>query len=1010
MSEEKLVSPLLDQFVVGQQISNHHGVCCCPAMTRDTNKRYIVKIISIPASQVQVDALLLAGAYSNKLAALSYFKELADDVAAEAEILKNLSRYDGFVSYDDLQIVEMDEGKLGYQVYLLSPYKLSLERHTRKNPLTQLQAVNLGLDLCASMVMARRAGYLYVDLKPGNIFINEKNEYCVGDLGFVRLDSLKYASLPDKYRSAYTAPELDDVLNPLNETVDTYAIGMVLYQIYNDGKLPVNGESVPPAYADYEMAEIIMKAIHVDPQQRWQDPMEMGQALVAYMQRNSVNDVPIIPLPETPVAPAEPEENTPVEAAPEIVDEVAPELPETEVEENADLSSVSEDPADPEIADDAEIDATPPVSDDTPEVEEAVPADPTDLTFMDTFANDETAPSNDTADSVVYEELSNDTSDILAQADALLAMEVPDPVLAPEPIEIPIPDPIVLDDEAPETVDQMHDMNMEGSQTFIIPGEETADSTEVPAEADDPIDEAEVEDEDDPDTTPRKKSPAIKIIAWILTLALLIGGAAYGYYYYNNVYLQHIDDLEITGFEDTLTVTLDTKVDASLLTINCSDTYGNTITGVPENGVVVFKSLSPDTIYKVTVSIDGFHELRGKTSGTYTTPAQTKIVQFEATAGNENGSVILTFAVDGKDTNTWTVTYGAEGEAEKSQVFAGHILIISDLTPGKTYQFTLSSNDDLYLVGNNKVTYAVAPLVFAENLIITGCTAEGLTVVWDAPANAEGILWRVRCYNDSGYNQTIETTDLTVTFTEIDPSKGYTVEVTAENMSTGVFTYISARSASITGSEADISEPLKLTVTWTFDGDAPLTGWLVTYGMKGSDDTHTVLVTEPSITVYPAMPKDDYEFTVVAADGITVLNNTFTHTAGSIKTFSGYGITADNLSFNMCKTPSKANWTWKDLSYGAYTDTFKSGEKASFVVKVSGKYQKSNDYIDIIFIIRDENMDVVCTSSTGGSWTYLWDSNYCALDIPVIPTEAGRYSIEIYFNGMAAARDYFTIK
>ena len=96
MSELKLISPMLDNFVMGEPMSDHHGVRCCPAMQNDSDERYIVKIISIPASQVQADALLMTGAFHNEESALAYFKELADDVVEEAEILKKLSAMEVF--------------------------------------------------------------------------------------------------------------------------------------------------------------------------------------------------------------------------------------------------------------------------------------------------------------------------------------------------------------------------------------------------------------------------------------------------------------------------------------------------------------------------------------------------------------------------------------------------------------------------------------------------------------------------------------------------------------------------------------------------------------------------------------------------------------------------------------------------------------------------------------------------------------------------------------------------
>ena len=79
MSELKLVSPLLDGFVMGDPISDHDGVRCCPAMKENSDDKYIVKIISVPASQKQLDALLYTGAYTDAGAAAEYFKELAED-------------------------------------------------------------------------------------------------------------------------------------------------------------------------------------------------------------------------------------------------------------------------------------------------------------------------------------------------------------------------------------------------------------------------------------------------------------------------------------------------------------------------------------------------------------------------------------------------------------------------------------------------------------------------------------------------------------------------------------------------------------------------------------------------------------------------------------------------------------------------------------------------------------------------------------------------------------------
>ena len=80
MSVPKQIPPMLDGCLLGDAISNHHGVQCCPALHKETQGTYIVKILSIPATSVQLDALLLSGAFSNKESALEYFKELSDGI------------------------------------------------------------------------------------------------------------------------------------------------------------------------------------------------------------------------------------------------------------------------------------------------------------------------------------------------------------------------------------------------------------------------------------------------------------------------------------------------------------------------------------------------------------------------------------------------------------------------------------------------------------------------------------------------------------------------------------------------------------------------------------------------------------------------------------------------------------------------------------------------------------------------------------------------------------------
>ena len=405
MSEHTLISPLLDGFTMGQPISEHDGVSCCPAIKEDTEKKYIVKIITIPATQTQMDALLLAGAYKDPADAMEYYRMVGEDVQKEAELLKQLSQREGFLSYEGWQMAPITRKRLGYQVYLVGSYKRSLEKHLRSSPVTQLEAMNLGLDLCSALTECRKAGSLYVALKPTNIFVSGKKQYRIGDLGFISLDALSYTALPKKYQSAYTPPELFDPMSALNLTADTYAVGMILYQLYNDGQLPFRDkapeEALPsPVNADYELAEIIMKAIHPDPMERWDDPAEMGKALASYMQRNAVNDVPItkvmpleIPaeaLTQTPAA--EPAQSEPAEEAEELVSQVEQILANPISEPEAQDIVPWQEPEEPEPSDTPEETTQEPVPDDDSDIDPEPPKPEEPAEESEETPEDESAP------------------------------------------------------------------------------------------------------------------------------------------------------------------------------------------------------------------------------------------------------------------------------------------------------------------------------------------------------------------------------------------------------------------------------------------------------------------------------------------------------------------------------------------------------------------------------------------------------------------------------------------
>ena len=982
MSDQKTVSPLLDGFTLGNPMSSRSGVRCYPAIKENSDKKYIVKAISIPASQVQLDALLLTGAYSDPADAMDYFKSLADGVLEEVEWLQKLSRLEGFLPYEGRQVEPMENGQLGYRVFLVGSFKRSLDKFMRRSPLTHLQAVNLGLDLCAALAICRRAGLLYVDLKPTNVYISEDKEFRIGDLGFVKLDSLQFTSLPTKFVSPYSPPELQDAMNPINETADIYALGMMLYQIYNDGQLPFRGkapagELTSPCNADYEIAEIILKAIHPDVKQRWANPLEMGKALAAYLQRNTVNNTPIS-VPAEPVVQPDPlpEEPAPVEA---VSEEPQPEAPAVEA----------------------------------PEEPQAEPAMEETQVF--------TPPQEPvTGETQVFTPIKE-----AAQLPSDLPENKPEPIPEPKREDVQAQlDRILVGTGATGTFsipgDFSHaDMDEEDLFNFDLEGLDLRDYEEIyaprtqqppqlpdePQAYTDPIEEPGV-------TLTDRRTPG-----WVklLLTVLILGGLAFGgYWYYQNMYLQTIDQMTVEGDMQELIVTLDTMAEESMLSVSCTDTYGNSVSSPVEYGQARFTDLKPGTQYRLEVQIEGFHGLTGFTSQYFTTSNITNVVSFTAVTGAEDGSAMLTFTVDGADPEEWTVIYGTDDEDYQAQTFTGHSVTIRELTVGKTYSFYLQCEESYNLTGQTEATLTASRLVLASGLRILSCVDGNLTVCWNGPEDVEVTGWTVRCTDEAGVQQMVTTDQCQAVVPSIDTTKAYTIEVTADGMTQAARASISANPLTIGAIDVDTSDPQQLTVSWDYEGAAPEGGWLLMYSIDVSDYQSVIKCEEPTAVIAPRIHGATYYIEIRSASGVSIFDNVLEYDSPNARIFDQYNLPADKITANLLATPENQDWNYRNVEKEDFTTTFQVGTPISVLLEAKKDFSLAREDVSILYVIRDSSSNVI-TELIGQETVQWWDMwaeenyHYCELNLPNVPQYTGSYNLSLYFNGYAIMSIDFTI-
>ena len=984
MSAPRLISPLLDNFVMGEPIFDRGGVRILPAMEQGKEEKYIVKIISIPANQSQVDALLITGAYKDADAVNGYFSELADGVIREAEILNQLSNAGGFDGFTNMQVVPMDDGN-GFDVYLLAPYRSSWARLCQQKQVTQLDGYNLALDICASLSVARRNGYIFANLKPESISVSPTGSYHINDLGLIGLDYLQYSSLPTGYFSAYTAPEVADAYSSLNSTMDVYALGMVLYEIFNGG-LPFEGERATiteypaPAYADEEFAQIILKAVHPDPSARWQDPTEMGQAIVSVMQRKGVSDAPILPPVEIAV---EETEETPV-----IAEDIVEAIAEDAVKEESEAAEV-------EIAEAA--------PDENKAEEEGIPEIPAE----------ETEPvASEVVETVIEQTDAADETPVIAAESAETAEEILPTEDIPSTEEPELTEEDVTEDAEEEVLDdilseadkliadlQLDTDTITGTEEYEqLTIEETAEETESTTTAL-PV------DPDESESAPvRKKSGKGKvIIGAILLVILLIGGL----FFYRHVYMQEIDVLSVTGSADKVEISVITTVDSSKLSVICTDANGNTYTARLDGYKATISGLAADTSYAVKLKMDGFHKLFGQTEYAYSTPEVTVIKDFTVLNGLEEGTAEVSYSLSGPSDGNWSVIFQTQGEEPCVANANNGKASVAGLTAGKTYTVTLSSTAALYFDEEVQLTFTPGPVVKPVNAYVQSCTNGKLTVKWSSDVAAN---WIVRCYNDEGFDETVTVSETTAIFNVSDTAKAYNIEIAAQGQSAVETLHVTANAITLNDFTVDTSLPGTIKLNWTASADVPEGGYVATYTVDGVEVETTIKVSGNSLVMDCAVPGAVHVFTFATANGQSVLCAPVTATATGGKPFSGYGITSSVLRFNFCARPTKANWGYNDVSASAYTTTFSVGQKAGVVGRIISRYYTADDMVTILYVFRDTNNAIIHTCFIEQNWGDMWYNGYGAFDIPSLPDLTGSYKLDMFFDGGLVNSTSITIK
>ena len=309
--------------------------------------RGALKAITIPSSPEELQSVLDEDGLDRQ-GASSYFRETVVALNREIALMNKVKGHSNIVSYEDHDVIEHTDG-IGWDILIRMELLTPISQYFKQFDTIPRQAVlRLGIDLCRALEVCEKYSIIHRDIKPANIFISDTGDFKLGDFGVARTASASTGASTFAGTVNYMAPEVFR-REKYTASVDTYSLGLVMYQLLNANRMPfyppypqpltalakerahdrrLAGEPLPdPVNASGPLADILRKACAPVPADRFASPTEMRLALEAVL-RGASDAAPVPEAGDATVRAAAPAAQVPAADAAATVS-AAPKAPET---------------------------------------------------------------------------------------------------------------------------------------------------------------------------------------------------------------------------------------------------------------------------------------------------------------------------------------------------------------------------------------------------------------------------------------------------------------------------------------------------------------------------------------------------------------------------------------------------------------------------------------------------------------------------------------------------------
>lgn len=269
-------------------------------------ERAALKVITLPRESGELNELYSEGYTDESIH--THYESYIKEIIKEYKTMKSLRGHSHIVDCDDYKVIPAEDG-IGWHIYIKMELLIPLPKVmlNRSNTIDDEFVTDMAEDICRALVVCNSRHIIHRDIKPDNIFVSDDGYFKLGDFGIAKtMEKMDFGTKAGTLK--YMAPEVYNN-KPYGDNVDVYSLGMVMYWMLNDYRMPflplppetptskqkedasirrLRGDAIPaPKNGSDQLKAVVLKACEFDPSKRYASAEEMLRDLEAISDPNN---------------------------------------------------------------------------------------------------------------------------------------------------------------------------------------------------------------------------------------------------------------------------------------------------------------------------------------------------------------------------------------------------------------------------------------------------------------------------------------------------------------------------------------------------------------------------------------------------------------------------------------------------------------------------------------------------------------------------------------------------